>query len=86
MTGTCHVRIKRHQSEVDQVAHFDAEAISNAAEQIYPDADLPGFNLPYMGLVAANHQRELSLRKALPLSMHANSGAQTRLSVDVAHA
>lgn len=48
--------------EVDQVLDFDPQAVGNAAEKLNTHAHLACFYLPYMRLIAANHECELSLR------------------------
>lgn len=72
--------------EVNQVIDLDAEAVGNAAEQFDADADLSCFDLPDVGLVASDHQRQLALGQALALPLCAYCRTKALFSVDACHA
>lgn len=72
--------------KIYEVFDLDLKTIGDAAEQVDADADLPGLDLPNMRLIASDHERELTLRKTLPLPICANRRAKAFFSVAACHA
>lgn len=69
--------------EIDEIFNRRAQPLGDAAKKIDSDADFARFDLPKVGLIGVDHERELALREILLFTQLAN-GVSKRDSMFVA--